>query len=114
MEQINVYKWYTTFKFDKLRPYLPEDWERVLDTLSHRTTTTGGSSWDEYTPRGAMDALIPDYLYHALGLHGLGRTVSPEVAISSSGNGGVSGGGWTAKPMGQCPVHVIEAGLFFR
>ena len=103
LEQINVYKWYTTFKFDKLRPYLPEDWERVLDTLSHRTTTTGGSSWDEYTPRGAMDALIPDYLYHALGLHGLGRTVSPEVAISSSGNGGVSGGGgWMAKPMGQC------------
>ena len=111
LQKLNIWKWYTSYKFDSLRQYLPSDWERALDTLSLHTSTP----WSDYTPRGAIDALIPDYVYHSLGLGhllGIGRTVSPEVAISAgytkSGSDkkkkqkGMRNGGWVSKPMGQC------------
>eukprot|EP00571_Detonula_confervacea_P011054 CAMPEP_0172305624 /NCGR_PEP_ID=MMETSP1058-20130122/6875_1 /TAXON_ID=83371 /ORGANISM="Detonula confervacea, Strain CCMP 353" /LENGTH=846 /DNA_ID=CAMNT_0013017279 /DNA_START=7 /DNA_END=2543 /DNA_ORIENTATION=+ len=112
MEKLNGWEWYTSFQFDNLRQYLPQDWERVLDGMSDRIGE--GRSWSEYTPRGAMDALVPDYVYHSLGMSNdanfgkvFGRTASPEVAISAgydkSGSAVAGGaGGWTSKPMGHC------------
>mmetsp|Transcript_35457 Transcript_35457/g.57827 ORF Transcript_35457/g.57827 Transcript_35457/m.57827 type:complete len:452 (-) Transcript_35457:87-1442(-) len=112
--KMNLWEWYTTFQFESLRPHLPDDWERLMDSLSEQ-----GSSWSEYTPRGATDALVPDYVYHSLGVS-LGRTAGPEVAISAgygkSGGGnaggtdgdgqqraaGGNGHGWISKPMGHC------------
>ena len=102
IKNFNVYKWYTLYKFDELRSYLPQDWERLLDSVS------SGMLWSEYTPRGLLDVAIPDYIYHAFGLSnewGYARTVSPEVVISNGGDGGrrkERGTGYTAKPMGQC------------
>ena len=111
LQKLDIWKWYTSYKFDSIRQYLPSDWERALDTLSSHTS----APWSDYTPRGAIDALIPDYVYHSLGLghlFGVGRTVSPEVAISAgytkSGSDkkkkkkGMRNGGWVSKPMGQC------------
>ncbi|KAL7535176.1 hypothetical protein ACHAWF_005078 [Thalassiosira exigua] len=91
-EGIDWWEWYARFEFGSMRPYLPDDWERLLDRASER--------WGEYTPRGALDALVPDYVYHALGLSSLpgygrafGRTAAPEVAISGYG---------TPAPLGRC------------
>ena len=104
IKNFNIYKWYTLYKFDELRSYLPQDWERLLDSI----TTNGGMLWSEYTPRGLLDVAIPDYIYHAFGLsneYGYARTVSPEVVISNGGGGSgrkERGAGYTAKPMGQC------------
>lgn len=115
VEKLNVWEGYTSFQFKALRPYLPQDWERVLDGLSEKL---GNRLWSEYTARGAMDALVPDYVYHSLGMSNdvnfgrvFGRTVSPEVAISAGfsksgvaggGEGSGNEGGWMAKPMGHC------------
>lgn len=116
MGNLNAWEWYTSFQFESFRPYLPEDWERGLDSLSDYLGR--GPLWSEHTPRGAMDALIPDYVYHSLGVANdvhfgtvFGRTASPEVAISAgysksrgdaSAASTVADGGWTAKPMGHC------------
>lgn len=118
MERIDVWEWYTSYKFGSLRQYLPEDWERALDWMSDRLlqqsgSASGGGSWDEYTPRGTIDALIPDYVYHSLGISNselfgtvFGRTASPEVAITSgtskSGDNGSSSGNSSIKPLGNC------------
>ncbi|KAL9184948.1 hypothetical protein ACHAXT_002725 [Thalassiosira profunda] len=107
LEGMNVWEWFTSFRFETLRHYLPDDWERLFDSLSYKL---GGRSWSEYTPRGALDALVPDYVYHSLGLSNdpafgrvFGRTASPEVAISSGREKtGGNAGGWVAKPMGHC------------
>eukprot|EP00585_Thalassiosira_rotula_P004608 CAMPEP_0196135906 /NCGR_PEP_ID=MMETSP0910-20130528/4386_1 /TAXON_ID=49265 /ORGANISM="Thalassiosira rotula, Strain GSO102" /LENGTH=843 /DNA_ID=CAMNT_0041396103 /DNA_START=11 /DNA_END=2542 /DNA_ORIENTATION=+ len=113
-QDANPWEWYTSFKFGALRPYLPDDWERLLDNVSDRLDDDGGGGlpWSEYTPRGAVDALVPDYVYHSLGMsddvrfaRAFGRTASPEVAISAGyGKSGGSGGseGWSSKPMGHC------------
>ena len=88
--------WYTTFEFGSIRPYLPEDWERALDNIfSSHSSSSSSWSWSIYTPRAAIAALVPDYVYHALGVSALGRTTHPDVAISSGGGGffGVGGGG---------------------
>eukprot|EP00580_Thalassiosira_gravida_P021146 CAMPEP_0201675524 /NCGR_PEP_ID=MMETSP0494-20130426/39775_1 /ASSEMBLY_ACC=CAM_ASM_000839 /TAXON_ID=420259 /ORGANISM="Thalassiosira gravida, Strain GMp14c1" /LENGTH=810 /DNA_ID=CAMNT_0048158001 /DNA_START=193 /DNA_END=2622 /DNA_ORIENTATION=- len=103
-QNANPWEWYTSFKFGALRPYLPDDWERLLDNVSDRLDDDGGLPWSEYTPRGAVDSLVPDYVYHSLGM-AFGRTASPEVAISAgNGKSGGSGGseGWSSKPMGHC------------
>ena len=104
---MNIWEWYTSYKFEGLRRYLPDDWERLLDYISDQTSKAEGASWSEYTPRGAIDALVPDYVYHAFGLgndvnfgRAFGRTASPEVAISTGC--GKSEGGCNAKPMGHC------------
>ncbi len=111
-EKMDVWKWYTSFQLGALRQYLPDDWERILDRLFSFSST----SWSDYTPRGIVDVLIPDYIYHALGLQyneyygrWFGRTASPEVAISDgyskSGGGdsnGLGGKGSTAMPHGHC------------
>jgi hypothetical protein len=112
IRESNAWGWYASFEFGAIRPYLPEDWERALDDLfSHPP------SWSTYTPRAALDALIPDYVYHAWGVSNdpgygtrYGRTAHPNVAISSGGVGLSRGGdvgdgfrgGWTAKPSGHC------------
>ena len=103
MENIDFWGWYTNFKFDSLRKYLPDDWERLLDRLS------SSSNWGEYTPRGVIDALIPDYVYHAFGISNTanygsvyGRTASPEVAITAGYSKVGGGGGWSAKVLGNC------------
>ena len=110
--EANAWDWYSTFEFGSIRPYLPEDWERALDNI----LSSPSSSWSIYTPRAAIDALVPDYVYHALGVSAYGRTNHPDVAISSGGGFGVGGGGgggdddddvavdggWTAKPAGHC------------
>ncbi|KAL3771284.1 hypothetical protein ACHAWO_005941 [Cyclotella atomus] len=90
IEQNDPKEWYANYKLGKLRPYLPTDWERAIDWVHNSLSTR---SWDNFTPRGAMDALIPDYAYQSLGFGGFGQTVAPEVAISS-----VSG----SKYIGQC------------
>ena len=113
--RLNLWEWYTSYKFGNLRPYLPEDWERGLDQLP--------GDWEKYSPRGIMDALIPDYVHHFLGLSNtngfgsaFGRTAGPEVAITSgwskSGNAGSTAtsakrsgsprGGGGSKPLGNC------------
>ncbi|KAL7526044.1 hypothetical protein ACHAXR_003355 [Thalassiosira sp. AJA248-18] len=112
-ENMNGWEWYTSFKFENLRQYLPDDWERLLDNLFDNRLDESSPSWSDYTPRGAMDVMIPDYVYHSLGISNdanfgkvFGRTASPEVAISTgyskSGGGDGSSSGWTAKPLGQC------------
>lgn len=113
-EKMNVWAWYTSFQSETLRPYLPQDWERLLDNMLDKLSDR---LWSEYTPRGAMDALVPDYVYHSLGMANdvnfgnvFGRTVSLEVAISAgygksggaASTGGGGEGGWTVKPMGHC------------
>ncbi len=112
LETMDVWKWYTSFQMGTLRPYLPEDWERLLDRIF--SDQSSSSVWSDYTPRGIVDVLIPDYVYHALGLQNTanfgrwyGRTTSPEVAISdgySKSGGGSSGGSksYTAMPRGHC------------
>ena len=114
VEEMNVWDWFTSFKFESLREYLPDDWERVLDTLSNKLGNGKQQHWSDYTPRGALDAIVPDYVYHSLGLSNVasfgklfGRTVSPETTISAgySKSGGPKSTrtqGWVAKPMGQC------------
>ena len=127
-DKLDIWKWYTTFPLGTLRQYLPEDWERVLDRLFSSSSSSdrivdgssSSASWSDYTPRGIVDVLIPDYVYHALGLQNtvaygrwFGRTASPEVAISDGysksgggGGGSVGIGGkrhyYTAMPRGNC------------
>ena len=125
-KKIDIWGWYTNFKLHNIRKYLPDDWERFLDRLSSSSGSSGGggrgttttNNWGEYTPRGVIDALIPDYIYHAFGISNTasygsvyGRTASPEVAITAGyskvggegGRGGTAGGGgWSAKSLGNC------------
>ena len=58
-----------------------------------------------------MDALIPDHVYHSMGMGDnicfgrvLGRTVDSEVTVSSGCNrdGGIEDGERTPRPMGYC------------
>jgi len=111
LETMDVWKWYTSFQMGALRPYLPEDWERVLDRVF--SDQSSSSTWSDYTPRGIVDVLIPDYVHHALGLQNnanfgrwYGRTTSPEVAISDGyskgGGSGSDGKSYTAMPRGHC------------
>jgi len=125
LDKIDIWDWYTNFQFNSIRKYLPDDWERFLDKLSSwgylggsgggGTTkkTTTSYNWGEYTPRGIVDSLIPDYVYHAFGISNMagfgsvyGRTASPEVAITAGyskvGGGVGGGGGWSAKALGNC------------
>eukprot|EP00984_Skeletonema_dohrnii_P006379 scaffold2282_cov77-Skeletonema_dohrnii-CCMP3373.AAC.3 len=113
IDKIDIWNWYTNFKMDSIRKYLPNDWERALDRLSSSGYLgTSTNNWGEYTPRGIVDALIPDYIYHAFGISNTasygsvyGRTASPEVAITagySKVGGGAVGGGWSAKALGNC------------
>ena len=98
IEKSDILQWYTYNKLGWLRPYLPQDWERTLDWVFNRFSS---GSWDEYTPRGVIDALIPDYVYQSLGFSEFGRTAGPDVAISS----GESKMGATAvlsKQIGHC------------
>lgn len=108
IDKVDIWDWYTNFKLDGMRKYLPDDWERLFDKLSSSTSNT---NWGEYTPRGVIDALIPDYVYHAFGIANTvsygnvyGRTASPEVAIQAgySKVGGGGGGGWSPKVLGNC------------
>ena len=110
IDKVDIWDWYTNFKLDGMRKYLPDDWERLFDKLSSSTSNT---NWGEYTPRGVIDALIPDYVYHAFGIANTvsygsvyGRTASPEVAIqagySKVGGGGGGSGGWSPKVLGNC------------
>mmetsp|Transcript_17397 Transcript_17397/g.36269 ORF Transcript_17397/g.36269 Transcript_17397/m.36269 type:complete len:795 (-) Transcript_17397:54-2438(-) len=110
VNRFDSHDFFISFRFGNLKPYLPDDWERILNSVS---------DWDDNTPRGVIDSWIPDYVYHSLGFSNIrvfgsvvGRTVSPEVAISSGGSviGGVSAnkggspriGGETSKPLGNC------------
>jgi len=113
LDKIDLWNWYTNFKLDSLRSYLPDDWERALDRLSSSGYLGASTAnWGEYTPRGLVDALIPDYIYHAFGISNtasygsvFGRTASPEVAITagySKVGGGTGGRGWSAKALGNC------------
>jgi len=113
IDKIDIWNWYTNFKLDSIRKYLPNDWERALDRLSSSGYLgTSTNNWGEYTPRGIVDAIIPDYIYHAFGISNTasygsvyGRTASPEVAITagySKVGGGAGGGGWSAKALGNC------------
>eukprot|EP00984_Skeletonema_dohrnii_P005589 scaffold1970_cov78-Skeletonema_dohrnii-CCMP3373.AAC.3 len=113
LDKIDIWNWYTNFKMDSIRKYLPNDWERALDRLSSSGYLgTSTNNWGEYTPRGIVDAIIPDYIYHAFGISNTasfgsvyGRTASPEVAITagySKVGGGADGGGWSAKALGNC------------
>ncbi len=116
LDKIDMWDWYTHFQLDSIRKYLPDDWERVLDRLSASGYLgTSTNNWGEYTPRGIVDALIPDYIYHAFGISNTasygsvyGRTASPDVVITAGhskvGGGGKDGGGvgWSAKPLGNC------------
>ncbi|KAL7492623.1 hypothetical protein ACHAWT_003292 [Skeletonema menzelii] len=113
LDKIDIWNWYTNFKMDSIRKYLPDDWERLLDRLSSAGYLgTSTDNWGEYTPRGIVDALIPDYIYHAFGISNTasfgsvyGRTASPEVAIAdgySKVGGGTDGRGWSAKALGNC------------
>ena len=88
------------FKFGEMRSYLPDDWERWSDAGF-------GESWSEYMTRGALDALVPDYVHRALGMSDtasysawMGRTAGPEVVISSgrSKAGGTEGGRGDGRP----------------
>ena len=108
IDKVDIWDWYTNFKLDGMRKYLPDDWERLFDKLSSSTSNT---NWGEYTPRGVIDALIPDYVYHAFGIANTvsygsvyGRTAAPEVAIQAgySKVGGGGGGGWSPKVLGNC------------
>lgn len=117
LDNIDIWDWYTNFKLNSIRNYLPDDWERLLDRyFSSVGTTTTTTNWGDYTPRGIVDALIPDYIYHAFGISNMagygsvyGRTASPEVAITAGyskvgggGGGGGMTGGWSAKALGNC------------
>ena len=124
-EKVDVWELYTSYKLGNLREYLPQDWERALDHFfCGNDGKQRSSSWEEYTLRGLIDQLIPDYVYHSLGMTHVksfgwwfGRTAGPEVAITAgwsesggsnetdSSYGGSSGklhGGWSSKPLGNC------------
>ena len=108
LSSVDVWDIYTSFKFEALRQYLPDDWERLMDS------TFG--SWDESTPRGMMDALTPDYVHHALGLandfnfgSAYGRTASAEAPITIGQSKSGDATGWSAKPMGSCYPLSMQA-----
>lgn len=88
LEQNDAREWYEQYKLEGIRPYLPEDWERALDLVQSRLSS---GNWGEYTPRGAMDALVPDYVYQSLGFGEYAQTAGPEVSITSG-----------SKQMGSC------------
>ena len=88
LQQNDIKEWYEQYKLEGIRPYLPQDWERTID-LVHSRLSSG--NWDEYTPRGAMDALVPDYVYQSLGFGEYAQTAGPEVSITSG-----------SKHMGSC------------
>lgn len=105
---VDLWDIYTSFKFEALRQYLPDDWERLMDS------TFG--SWDESTPRGMVDALTPDYLYQFLGLandpnfgSAYGRTASAEAPITIGQSKSGDASGWSSKPMGSCYPLSMQA-----
>ncbi|KAL3792818.1 hypothetical protein HJC23_002625 [Cyclotella cryptica] len=104
MEKMDLWEWYTLYKLGGLRDYLPQDWERTIDWVYNRISTSN-EEWDNYTPRGLTDALVPSYVYHSLGLGNYAQTASPEVAITSgpSKSGGEVGVLYSSrKQLGNC------------
>jgi hypothetical protein len=85
-------EWYSNYPLGNIRQYLPQDWERTIDWMYHRFSSR--KKWDDYTPRGAMDAIVPDYVYQSLGFGELAQTAGPEVVISSKGG--------MSKQLGYC------------
>ncbi|KAL7478565.1 hypothetical protein ACHAW6_004324 [Cyclotella cf. meneghiniana] len=104
MEKIDPWEWYTLFKLGGLRDYLPQDWERTIDWVYNRISASN-EEWDNFTPRGLMDALVPSYVYHSLGLGYYGQTASPEVVITagpSKSGGNASAFHLSKKQLGNC------------
>ena len=84
-----LYKYTTQYKLSTVRPYLPMDWERMLDY--YFSSSPSSSSWSERTIYSLLDNVIPDYMFHAWGVP-YGKTAHPHVSLigsssSSHGNG---------------------------
>ena len=86
-----LYKYTTQYKLSTVRPYLPMDWERMLDYYFTSSSPSSSSSWSERTIYSLLDNVIPDYMFHAWGVP-YGKTAHPHVSLigsssSSHGNG---------------------------
>ena len=77
-----LYKYTTQYKLSTIRPYLPMDWERMLDYYF----TSSSSSWSERTIYSLLDNVIPDYMFHAWGVP-YGKTAHPHVSLVGSSGG---------------------------
>jgi hypothetical protein len=100
-----LYKYTTKYNFNTiLRPYLPDDWERLLDYY-----LPSSPSWSENTIYSTLSNIIPDYMFHAWDVP-YAKTAHPTVVIGSSNSNNIVGmeseEGESRRrktsPMGQC------------
>ena len=66
LAQVNSWEWYMSFKFGAQQPHLPDDQERLLDDTLDWIGLGRGPVVVPLNPLGAVDASIPDNVYHSL------------------------------------------------